>query len=1292
MKRILQTFTAALVVLLGIMGFNAKAAEPVAFDFFEDFDDPTHYELGGTLPDGWVSTGTIPFNRDKGENYGVPAKSGSYVLATVSSFNSTRDEVAFTPMMKLAANKECKISFWVYAPGGTPAIVRNNQFVLRVYDAQSSDAQFVSIGESEKKAFSEWTQLSFTYTPTVDVEVSFGVNIATSMSSCGTVAIDDFEITGFKPGEAEPDPEPTEDPVITLEPDSENEAGALIPPHTESFDNENDNYEGTTNVPTGWFTTGSSPFVTANINELPAHTGTYYLIANESTTVRDERIYTPFFMLEAGTEYSISGWLYAAAGTADRTIRFTVGTQQDADFHNTLLRLDAYSNEGWVEQVMKFTPTVSGAYCFSLALSSTEVGTGMVAFDDFKLTAEGLVLKPVANFSYNHYYNFQTGQMLVYPEQQIQLKNFSENGTSYAWEFLEESGATISDATAFEPTISFTASGTYTLKLTVKNSAGEKSTFKEFNVEYVDGKKDGYAIKNYADDDIMINRPNIPTFTDGQNDFVSGPTNYYRQIAERVELPEGVKLTVSQIQTVLCELNYKLKDNNRDEQLNSKFEVILMGETDGKPDETKEFGRYTSTMVETFTSSGVGGNDWGRYVNIQFAEPVEVTGNFYVTYVYDDIFDLVIDDVNVGSSFAAMQIAKHNSKTTTMYVKPTAVPEGSEATVGNWCPVSDLDDTFTGFGISSIIWVNSNNVEDEVILEPDEENLVDAINPPYSESFDNENSNYDGSTYVPAGWFTTGTLPFVTSSWIDREAVTGEFYLLTTSSASPRDERLYTPFFNLEAGVEYVVSNYLFMAPGAKENTSLEITVGTQQDFDFHKNLRTLENHTTNDGWERVEVKFTPKVSGAYCFAYSLSSSTAYSGDVAIEDFLITAPGLNLKPQVSFGCNHIYNYGSSQIMVFKGQTIQLKNTTLYGETFAWSVTGDAENAVISDATAFEPTIEFKAEGTYTVKLTATNEIGERSSYKEFNVQYVDSNITDQTGVTTSAGDDAIYSRDKLPSFDTEREYITGPNRYYRQIAERYALPSDVEFTISNVSFVVTNIHYKPIGNTYETQHNCKFNIIVYGETDGKIDENKVFGNYETTMGELFGTNGIGTSWGDLKALQLPEPIKAKGTFYLVFKYDDNFDIVVEDEYAGSSYAGLQAVKHASQESTLLVKPTALPSNSTAKVGEWCKVDEVDLSLKGFGLWSCLWITSTTDGSGSVAVNTLGDIVFAVRTTDNGVHVSGTRAGETVTIYNLNGAVVASAKANGNSTFVATENLANGLYIVKAGNNTKKFVK
>lgn len=52
MKRILQTFSAALVVLLSVMGFSAKAAEPAAFDFFEDFDDPTHYELGGTLPDG----------------------------------------------------------------------------------------------------------------------------------------------------------------------------------------------------------------------------------------------------------------------------------------------------------------------------------------------------------------------------------------------------------------------------------------------------------------------------------------------------------------------------------------------------------------------------------------------------------------------------------------------------------------------------------------------------------------------------------------------------------------------------------------------------------------------------------------------------------------------------------------------------------------------------------------------------------------------------------------------------------------------------------------------------------------------------------------------------------------------------------------------------------------------------------------------------------------------------------------------------------------------------------------
>lgn len=70
-------------------------------------------------------------------------------------------------------------------------------------------------------------------------------------------------------------------------------------PYSQSFDNENGDYDGTSSLPEGWQSTGTMPFVTANMTALPAPTGEYYMITGESSAIRDERAYTPFFDMKA---------------------------------------------------------------------------------------------------------------------------------------------------------------------------------------------------------------------------------------------------------------------------------------------------------------------------------------------------------------------------------------------------------------------------------------------------------------------------------------------------------------------------------------------------------------------------------------------------------------------------------------------------------------------------------------------------------------------------------------------------------------------------------------------------------------------------------------------------------------------------------------------------------------------------------------------------------------------------------------------------------------------------------
>ncbi|MBP3672188.1 MAG: hypothetical protein J6J06_09540, partial [Bacteroidaceae bacterium] len=104
MKKILALFLAVLCYA-GI----ATAAEPVAFEIFENFDDDSHFANGGIVPDGWASTGTYDYARPYrcySWDAGVMPHSGDYILFSQDQIGSDRDEVVFTPMMKLAGGKE----------------------------------------------------------------------------------------------------------------------------------------------------------------------------------------------------------------------------------------------------------------------------------------------------------------------------------------------------------------------------------------------------------------------------------------------------------------------------------------------------------------------------------------------------------------------------------------------------------------------------------------------------------------------------------------------------------------------------------------------------------------------------------------------------------------------------------------------------------------------------------------------------------------------------------------------------------------------------------------------------------------------------------------------------------------------------------------------------------------------------------------------------------------------------------------------------------------------------------
>lgn len=700
MKNFLRPVSSAVCMALVAGVLNAAPLE-----FFEDFDSTISY--GTSVPEGWVTEGTNPFKVYPAEWTGYPAESGDNILFT-GTCSTVRNEIVYTPMLKLAGGKECTVSFSFIAPGGNPSTVKNLGLLVKAGTAQNSEAQTIDVGEVECKAYASWTDFSFSFTPEADGEycVSFWLHQETSLNMLGDAGIENVEILGESPSEA---------PDIILEPDPENEADAVELPYIEDF--EGDNYDGTSYLPVHWASTGTQPFVTAGISGVPATSGDYYAVTQYSSEVRDERLYTPFFVLTAGTEYTVSYQLYlpgqewGSDGITRMTdVDITVGCQQDADFHKSLDKITGYANTAFEKREVKFTPEVSGAYCFSFALSSETPYAGNVAIDDFSITAPGLTPSPKAKFAVNHNYDVMTSNLAVFPGQPVELCNLSEYGETYEWS-VDSDNAEFSSTTAENPTITFSAEGEYKVTLKVTNPRTTRSTTKTLNVTYFDQSGATPALQNNAPDDEMITRGMVPTFGDTDYDFVTGPNMYYRRYAERFALPADKELTLTTLNLCMTNIHYKTINNTRDPQFAVPFTLAFYGETDGKLDESKEFGRYTSTMAEVFGTTGVGAG-YGEPLSLSFAdEPIVLKGTCYVTFTIGDSFDMVVDDPNVGCSYMGLAAVKHTSKATTLYAYPTALPEVSRATLNDWNRVDLIDPALKGFGLWVTLWTKTNDVD-----------------------------------------------------------------------------------------------------------------------------------------------------------------------------------------------------------------------------------------------------------------------------------------------------------------------------------------------------------------------------------------------------------------------------------------------------------------------------------------------------------------------------------------------------------------------------------------------------
>ena len=654
----------------------------------ENFDDASEFPGGAIVPDGWKSTGTYPFARQTASYFGLDAHSGSYVFGTPSSSSSmSRDEFFCTKKLRMKAGKEYTLSFWYKAPGGASDVFTTS-VLTRVGTQQEYNSMTKTLGETTAKRMTEWEQVTYKFTPDVDGEYCFGFNLTTMLYNSGAVAIDDITVTGPKDntgGDLDPDKV-----VCEL-------------PYSQSFDNENKDYDGQHYVPNGWMAVGSAPFVTTNYDDLKAKDGTWYVVAPESTVARDDRLYTSFFKLEKGTTYTAKFWLYMPGdnGLASN-FDFTVGTEQDKEFHTSLLSLENYTNTAWTEQTVHFTPEETDYYCFSFALGGESARAGEVCLDLFTLNAEGQAQKPRAAFSYNGYFNIMDNSLVAFDKTKVQMVNQTKDGESYLW---TAEGAVPETSEEENPVFTFPASGTYTIKLTAKNASGESTTSESVDVSLYGEKTEQMPVAVYnPSEDNLWTRDNMLAYdTDLGADWVTGINHYYTHFAEKFDLPEGHDYTIGTITTYLC--YYNIANRYYDQQASLPFKIVVYGDKDGRPDLNNVYGTYESTMRGVFGTLGLGKAEMR---GIPFDKPIVAKGPFYVAFEFDKNVWISEPDANLSRTAVGFGGFKHRSGETTFYVQPTAVPATSNYVVdGQYCPVDSIDAQYKGLGLNLVAWLSA---------------------------------------------------------------------------------------------------------------------------------------------------------------------------------------------------------------------------------------------------------------------------------------------------------------------------------------------------------------------------------------------------------------------------------------------------------------------------------------------------------------------------------------------------------------------------------------------------------
>lgn len=482
---------------------------------------------------------------------------------------------------------------------------------------------------------------------------------------------------------------------------------------------------------------------------------------------------------------------------------------------------------------------------------------------------------------------------------------------------------------------------------------------------------------------------------------------------------------------------------------------------------------------------------------------------------------------------------------------------------------------------------------------------------PYQTSFDNTYNEYDGSSYLPIGWQCVGDNPFYTASSPDVPAESGSYYAISVNnSVAVRNDKLYSVFYNMEAGRTYTIDFHLWNT-GANTSTiapdgfadeefrhsKFVLTVGTEQDYEFHTTTLCKVDEPTK-GWQKVHAEFTPTESGAYCLCFAFNSDKTYTGDVAIDELLVSYENAVLHPTADFSYSGLFNLMDGHFVSTSDAKVEFRALTTNATSLQWTIK-DSSGKQICTCEGETALVQFPCTEDYTITLTASNEKYSLECSKVVVIDVVDPGESSYMPLQTYGdGSTVSYDGNYTPTIGTDLyDFVSGPNHYYHRLAEKVTLPGGSTLSMQTLNYFLYSCTLASVvSGTLES--NKPFTLTIYGEKDGLPDESNVVYRKSMRMGEAFSTNTSGI--GGPRGMSLALSGQVSGTFFIAFEFSD--DLTLDTNGGNRTHVEMMANTHQDRQSTLYYYSNALQG--------WYKIDNINDGLAGTGLNLIVWGTLT----------------------------------------------------------------------------------